>query len=110
MKIDKELLKPVDTLLGGFGGTKVHSMGIVTLSITIGAYLRQRIKEVDFLVVDCSSDYNAIIGRLTLNALRVATSTYHILVKFPTKYGVREARRDQAAARECYVAMLDMDE
>ena len=94
----------------GFEGTKVHLMGIVTLSITIGAYPRQRTKEVDFLVVNCSSAYNAIIGRPTLNALRAATSTYHLLVKFPIEYGVKEARGDQAAVRECYVAMLDMDE
>ena len=84
-------------------------MGIVTLSITIGTYPRQRTKEVDFLVVNCSSAYNAIIGRPTLNALRAATSTYHLLVKFLIEYGVKEARGDQAAVRECYVAMLDRD-
>ena len=42
--------------------------------------------------------------------LRATTSTYHLLVKFPTEYSVGEARKDQATARECYVAMLGMDE
>jgi len=42
--------------------------------------------------------------------LRAATSTYHLLVKFPTEYGVEEARGDRATARECFVAMLNMDE
>ena len=110
MKIDKELLKPADTSLLGFGGMKVHPIGTVTLAITIGAYPRQRTKSVDFLVVNCSSAYNAIIRRPTLNILRATTSTYHLLVKFPTKYGVGEEKGDQAAARECYVAMLDMEE
>lgn len=44
-----------------------------------------------------------------LNAWRAATSTYHLLVKFPTKHGIVEARGDQMAACECYIAMLEMD-
>ena len=34
------------------------------------------------------------------------TSTYHLLVKFPTKHGVGEVRGDQIAATECYLASL----
>ena len=63
----------------------------------------------NFLVVDCSSSYNAIIGRLTLNSWKVVTSTYHLTVKFPTKYGIGQVQGDQLAARECYLAMLAMD-
>ena len=37
-------------------------------------------------------------------------STYHLLVKFPTEYRVREVQGDQLATRECYLAMLAMDE
>ena len=37
-------------------------------------------------------------------------STYHLLVKFPTVYRVGQAQGDQLATRECYVAMLAMDE
>ena len=31
-------------------------------------------------------------------------------VKFPTEYGIRKVQGDQLAARECYLAMLAMDE
>jgi hypothetical protein len=34
------------------------------------------------------------------------TSTYHLLIKFPTEYGIGEVRGDQIAARECYLASL----
>ena len=64
----------------------------------------------NFVVVDCSSSYNAIIGRLTLNSWKAVTSTYHLSVKFPTEYGIREVQGDQLAVRECYLAMLAMDE
>jgi hypothetical protein len=34
------------------------------------------------------------------------TSTYHLLVRFPTEHGIGELKGDQAAARECYFASL----
>lgn len=48
--------------------------------------------------------------RLTLNAWKVATFTYHLLVKFSTEYGIGEAHRDQIEAHECCIAMLEMDD
>ena len=75
----------------GFGGTKVFPVGTIILLVTIRTYLQQLTKEVNFLVVDCSSTYNAIIGQPTLNAWRAATSIYHLLVKFLTEYGIKEA-------------------
>ena len=64
----------------------------------------------NFLVVDCSSFYNAIIERPTLNSWKAVTSTYHLSVKFPTKYGEGQVQGDQLAARECHLAMLALDE
>ena len=35
---------------------------------------------------------------------------YHLMIKFPTDYRVGELRGNQVAARECYVAMMEMDD
>ncbi|XP_028106746.1 uncharacterized protein LOC114305817 [Camellia sinensis] len=59
-----------------------------------------------FLVVDCPSAYNIILGRTALNAFQVVTSTYHLAMKFPTDLGVGTMRREQTVAREYYVASL----
>ena len=80
------------------------------LPVVVGSYPQQITKEVNFLVVDCSSSYNAIIGRPTLNSRKAVTSTYHILVKFPTEYGIGQAQGDQFVVRECYLAMMALDE
>ena len=32
------------------------------------------------------------------------------MIKFPTNYGVGELRGNQVAARECYVAIMEMDD
>ena len=94
--------------LVGFGGTRVLPLGAITFSIMVGDYPKQIIKDVTFLVVDCSSTYNGILGRPTLNSWKAATSTYHLMIKFPTEYGIGDLRRDQVAARECYITILDM--
>ena len=85
-------------------------MGTITLPVIVGAYPQQVIRNVNFLMVDCSSSYNAIIGRPTLNNWKAITTTYYLSVKFPTEYEVGEVQGDQLAARECYLAMLAMDE
>uniref|UniRef100_A0A2N9EFP7 Uncharacterized protein n=1 Tax=Fagus sylvatica TaxID=28930 RepID=A0A2N9EFP7_FAGSY len=106
MKIDKEQLKPIDIPLVGFTGDKVKPLGVVSLIIEAGTYPKQVRTSVEFLVVDCPSAYNVIIGRPTLNKLRAVTSTYHLLVRFPTEHGIGELKGDQATARECYFASL----
>ena len=110
MRIDKECLVSTKAPLVGFGGTKVYPLGAVTLPVTIGDYSHKITRDVTFLVVDCSSTYNAIIGRLTLNSWKAITLTYHMIIKFPTQYGVGELRGDQVATRECYIAILEMDD
>ncbi|GFS34928.1 hypothetical protein Acr_00g0036800 [Actinidia rufa] len=49
----------------------------------------------DFIVVDCPSPYNAILGRPTLGGIKAITSTYHLKLKFPTPMGIGEIKGDQ---------------
>ena len=88
----------------------MQPIGTVTLPVVVGSYPQQITKSVNFLVVDCSSSYNAIIGRPTLNSWKAVTSTYHLSVKFPTEHGIGQAQGDQLAVRECYLAMMALDE
>ena len=85
---------------------RVIPKGVVKLTIITGTYPAQLSKEIDFLVVDCLSTYNVILGRLTLNKLKAATSTYYLKMKFPIAYGIWEIKGNQILARECYQATL----
>ena len=78
--------------------------------VTVGSYLLQVTKQLNFLVVGCPSSYNVIIGWPTLNNWKVAKSIYYLKVKFPTEYGVGVIKGDQVLARECYQAVLDSKE
>ena len=60
MGIGRERLILTNAPLIGFRGTRVLPLGAVTLSVVVGDYPQQITKDVTFLVVDCSSTYNAI--------------------------------------------------
>ena len=94
MRIERERLIPINASLVGFGGTRVYPLGVVTLPVTVGDYPQQITKELTFLVVDCSSAYNAILGCPTLNSWKAVTSAYHLMIKFPIEYEVGEVRGD----------------
>ena len=68
MGIDRTRLIPTNAPTVGFGGTRVLRLGAITLSVTVGDYPQQITRDVTFLVVDCSSAYNGILGRPTLNS------------------------------------------
>ena len=110
MRVDREQLVPVNAPLVGFGGIRVFPIDVVTLIVTMGDYTQQITEEVTFLVVNYLFAYNAILGRPTLNSWKAITSTYHLMIKFPTDYGVGELRGNQVAVRECYITMLEMDD
>ena len=106
MKLDEKRLRSFESPLVSFSGDRVYPKGIVTLTVIVGTHLRQLTRQLDFLVVDCPSSYNVIIGRPTLNRWKAATSTYCLKMKFPIDNGVGEVKGDQVLARECYQAIL----
>ena len=88
MKLDKKRIKPFTLPLVSFTGDRIVPRGIITLIVITGTYPAQVTKEIDFLIVDCPSTYNIILGRPALNRLRAVMSTYHLKVKFPITHGV----------------------
>ena len=54
----------------------------------------------DFLVIDQPSDFNVILGRLSLRELKAITSIHHLLMRFPTTHAVGEVKGDPQEARQ----------
>ncbi|XP_059441975.1 uncharacterized protein LOC132174318 [Corylus avellana] len=102
MGVERSRIQPFDSPLVGFAGEQVQPMGLISLPVMVGTAPRQSTTMVDFLVIDRPSAYNAIIGRSSLNKLKAVTSTYHLMMKFPTEEGVGVVKGDQATARKCY--------
>jgi hypothetical protein len=102
MGIDRDRIKPFGSPLVGFGREQVQPIRIILLPMTARTAPKLFTVMVNFLVVDRPFTCNAIIGQPALNKLRAATSTYHLMMKFPIEEGVREVRGDQVAAWRCY--------
>ncbi|XP_024023383.1 uncharacterized protein LOC112092184 [Morus notabilis] len=77
MGIPKEQLEKTTRPLFGFTGDLVIPQGTIRLPITVGERPRQATTVANFVVIKGGSQYNAVIGRPTLQALRAITSVYH---------------------------------
>ncbi|GFZ03486.1 hypothetical protein Acr_16g0001100 [Actinidia rufa] len=109
MRIVLDKLHPFHTPLVGFGGNMTHPLGWIKLPVTLGTEPHQITAWQDFIVVDCPSPYNAILGRSTLGGTRAITSTYHLKMKFPISTGVGEVRGDQKVARQCFISAMKVE-
>ena len=106
MEIGKEKLKPVRTPCIGFEGECLILLGSIELLVTMGEPPHQASKMINFLVVEHLSVYNVFWGRPSLNMFQAVTSTYHLMIKFPTEGGVEILRADQEESRRCYATTL----
>ena len=106
MGIGREKLEQMSAHLLGFLGEKVLPLRSTQLVLTLGNPPCQAATAVKFLIVDAPSAYNMLLGSPSLNALKVFSSAYHMVIKFPTENGVRVVLVDQRVARECYSASI----
>ncbi|XP_057747722.1 uncharacterized protein LOC130966920 [Arachis stenosperma] len=90
---DKELRAYPNSLFG-LRNTPIQPLGYISLHTTFGKGTRSRILNIDYIVVNVSSAYNALIGRTTLNHLAVVVSTLHLCMKFPTPEGIATIKGD----------------
>ncbi|XP_035538468.1 uncharacterized protein LOC118343795 [Juglans regia] len=104
--INPDRLCPSPSPLNGFSGKAFQPMGAIALPVVVvqGAHIVTTMT--DFLVVKAPSSYNAILGRPTLNDLKIVTPIYHLKMKFQTETGIDEVRGEQLLARKCYVQEL----
>ena len=83
-------------------------MGQIKLPLTLGEAGRQATTLTDFLIIDCPSTYNMVLGRPAMNELNVVTSTKTLTVKFLTPNGIGCVRGEQHLTRRCYEDAVKM--
>ncbi|XP_058750816.1 uncharacterized protein LOC131623827 [Vicia villosa] len=91
--------------LQGFNDTMMKPWGFVELIVSIGSAETARAIKVQFLVIDCPSIYQCILGRLTLAELIAVPLTVHLKLKYHTTKGhVATLNGDIEEARRCFEA------
>jgi hypothetical protein len=83
--------------LCGFGGRQIVALGKITMSVTFGYVHNTRTELVVFDIVDM--EYNAIIGRGTLNAFEAILHPEYLCMKIPSEQGPIAVHGSQEAAR-----------
>ncbi|CAL2254891.1 unnamed protein product [Prunus armeniaca] len=94
------------THLLSFSRDLVQPVGSISLPIAFGVALRKTMTYDQFLIVDCPTAYNVIIGRMALTRVKAHVSPHMLLMKFPTRNGTGVIRGDQLSARTCYATAL----
>ncbi|XP_034202236.1 uncharacterized protein LOC117617090 [Prunus dulcis] len=100
-QVDRQL-----TPLLSFSGDLVQPIGSVRLPITFGTSPRRATTYDQFLIVDCPTAYNVIVGRTALTKIKAHLSPHMLLMKFPTPNGTGAIRGNQLSARTCYATAL----
>ncbi|XP_025703987.1 uncharacterized protein [Arachis hypogaea] len=107
MKLSDKLIQPSSGELIGFSGERVPIMGHIWLKTTMGEIPMSKSIDIQFLIVNCYSPYNIILGRPALNIFRAVVSTLHLCVKFPVlENKIATVYADHQEARQCYNAGL----
>nr|XP_025676136.1 uncharacterized protein LOC112776263 [Arachis hypogaea] len=107
MKLSNNILQPYMGDLVGFSGERVPVLGSVWLQTTLGEQPLHNTQDIQYLVVDCFSPYNVILGRPFLNKFAAIVSTVHLCVKFPVQDNViATVHGDLQEARQCYNTSL----
>nr|XP_025702895.1 uncharacterized protein LOC112803626 [Arachis hypogaea] len=101
-------LKAYPNSLFGLGDAPIQPLGYIPLHTTFVKGTRSRTLSIDYIVVNVSSAYNALIGQTTLNQLTAVVSTPHLCMKFPTPEGIVTIKGDQKLARCCYNESMNL--
>ncbi|XP_061375190.1 uncharacterized protein LOC133317344 [Gastrolobium bilobum] len=96
-------LTPVVGELSGFNATVTKPLGMINLRLSMGVPPTSWSVDIQFLVLDTPSAYNAILRRRMFAAFEASISHPHLAMKFVAKDNkVATVRGDQMVARSCY--------
>ena len=96
------------TLIGLFIGESMISKETIKLAVTLGEAPRMATIVIDFLVVNCLSAYNGVLGRPLLRTLKAIMSVHCLTMKFPITTGTGQVQGRQWDSRECYNKSLKL--
>ena len=98
MKVPLDKLSSTGIMLSGFNGVTTLTVGDIALPVKAGPITQQ----VLFSVIEDLGQYNAIVDRAWLHAMKAISSTYHQTINYLTSPGQIDFLSIQLVARQCY--------
>ena len=94
--------------LVAFNSERMMPLGMVKLNV----HAAKRIVDDNFLIVDCCSTFNAIMGRTWIHSMQAIMSTFHQVMRCQSPNGTYtiDIHGDQEEAKKCYVVVVKLKE
>ncbi|XP_062088971.1 uncharacterized protein LOC133795536 [Humulus lupulus] len=77
MGLEENQIRPPTTPILGFNSQRVYPKGVIRLTVVAG----ERALPVDFLIIDSTTNYNAIMGRNWIHRMQGIVSTLHQVMR-----------------------------
>ena len=100
MGVDENMIRPVNTKIYAFDGSRVNPIGTVALPV----YVAERILLTTFFIVDTPAVVNAIMGREWIHSIEGVVSTLHQLIRCSSPDGqyTIDIKGDSGRERGCF--------
>ena len=102
MRVPIDHLSSIGRVLSGFNGATTLTVRDIAFPVRVGLVTQQIL----FSVVEDLGQYNAILGRIWLHAMKAIPSTYHQTISYLTASGQVDLQGSQLAVRQCYQLSL----
>jgi hypothetical protein len=83
MELNRNLVQPPDTLLYGFGGKVIHTLGKISLPVSSDTIQNAITEYISFDVVEMYYPYFGIFGRGHLNKFEAVIHQSYLCMKMP---------------------------
>ena len=103
LRLDRAKLYNNHDPLVSFSGDIVQPLGSDRLTVAVGTTPCRSSITARFLIVDCPSSYNLILGRDILWGLQCFVAGHMLLMKVPTPGGILTVQGDRAAIEHCHL-------
>jgi hypothetical protein len=102
MHISLEFLKPTDCSFHGIvPGSANYPLGRITLNVCFGNRQNYRREKLDFEVMDCPSQYHAILGRPTFSRFMAVPHYTYLVLKMPGPKGIITVKGSFKLSDQC---------
>ena len=102
MGLDESKILRTKVPLSGFANYEVKPVGSITLEVVAAGVALP----VEFMVVDCLTNYNVMFGRPWIHRMYGIPSTLHHIMRCWTPTGIRDVKGCQLSAKKCFNTSL----
>ncbi|XP_062104155.1 uncharacterized protein LOC133815317 [Humulus lupulus] len=107
MGLEENQIRPSTMPILGFNSQRVYPKGVVRLTVVAA----KRALPVDFLIIDSTTSYNAIMGRNWIHRMQGVVSTLHQVMRCQSLNGryTVDIKGCQKQAKKCFLTLKEIN-